>query len=125
MSYVAGVLLACTAMAIIVGMVYQALSYTHGRQIISRRQFILRMAMGALLLLTIALMFTAAVYQFATVQAAIVFWMVVTFLPVVVIILAWLDLRELRRRQHEQQAELYRNLAELQQELKRKPDQGE
>ena len=125
MSYVAGVIFACLVMAVIVGMVYQALAYARGRQIISRRQFVLRMIVGVLLIATIGLMFYATVYRFANPVMALLFWGLLTLLPVVVIILAWLDLRELARTQHERQAELYRSLAEIEQDLKRKRSGGE
>jgi len=103
-------------------MVYQALSYARGRQIITRRQFGLRMATGFLLLVTIVLMFYAAVVHFTNPIVALIFWTILTLLPLAVVILAWLDLRQVARMKHERQAELYRNLASLEQELRNKPD---
>jgi hypothetical protein len=122
MSYGVGVIFICLAMALIVGMVYQALAYAHGRQIISPRQFRLRMANGVLLLVTIGLVFYAALARFSNPLVALAFWGVVTLLPLVVVILAWLDLRQVARARHEQQAQLYRNLAHLEHDLKDQPD---
>jgi hypothetical protein len=125
MSYAAGVIFACLVMAVIVGMVYQALAYARGRQIISRRQFVGRMVAGALLIVTIGLMFTAAVTRFTNPVTALVFWGLMTLLPLIVFILAWLDLRELARTQHERQAELYRGLAQIERDAKQKRSGGD
>jgi hypothetical protein len=57
---------------------------------------------------------------------ALIYWGVLTFLPLVVVILAWQDLKELSRTRHQRQAELYRDLANLQQQLQkpREPREG-
>jgi hypothetical protein len=123
MSYAVGVIFICLAMAIIIGMVYQALSYARGRHIISRRQFSMRMATGLLLLSTIALVFYAAVVRFTNPVTVLVLWSLLTVLPLAVIVLAWLDLRLVARAQHQRQAELYRNLASLEQGLRDKPEE--
>jgi hypothetical protein len=119
-SYSAGIIFACLAMAVVVGMVYQALSYAHGRQLISRRQLVLRLSAGTLLLGTIGLVFYAAFQHFTNPVTALVYWGLLTLLPVIVVILAWMDLRELARTQHVRQAELYRSLADIEREAKRK-----
>lgn len=119
MSYVTGVILASLAMGIIIAMVHQTWSFLRGQQavggqpLISRRQFILRLSTGTLLLITIGLMFYVSLQHFTNPLVALVYWGILTFLPLVVIILAWLDLRELARTRHQRQAELYRSLADL------------
>lgn len=120
MSYPTGVIFACLAMALIVGMVYQAVSYSRGRQLISRRQFGLRMTTGLLLLLTIGLLFYTVATDFTNHVTEIICLALLMLLPVGVIVLAWLDLRQLARAQHQRQAELYKNLAELERDLKQK-----
>jgi len=120
MSYVHLVVLACIAMAIIIGIVYQSLAYARGRLIISRRQFILRLITGVALLLTIAMIFYVPflMQRSPDVRLLLAYWGVLTLLPMIVVILAFLDLRELSRTRHRHQAELYRNLANLEQELR-------
>jgi len=122
MSYAVGVTFVCLAMAVIIGMVYQALSYARGRHIISRRQFAMRMTNGLLLLATIALVFYAAVVRLTSPVTALVLWGLLTLFPLAVMVLAWLDLRQVARAQHQRQAELYRNLASLEQTLRDRPD---
>lgn len=122
MNYVVGVILACMAMAIIVAMVHQAWTYSRGQQIISRRQLIMRLVLGLLLLITIGLLFAVPfVVRGGNVGLALAVYGLLLFLPVVVMVLAWLDLRELQRMRHVRQAELYRNLAQLQHELQARP----
>jgi len=125
MSYGVGVVFACLIMAVIIGMVVQAVLYARGRQVITRRQLALRMSAGSLLVITIGLMFYAAVYHFANPIVALIFWALMTLLPLVVIILAWLDLRQVVRTQHERQAELYRSLAGIERDLHEKRPGGD
>lgn len=125
MSYTVGVILACVAMAIVTGMVQQAWTYFRGQQIISRRQFALRLTTGSLLLVCIGLIFVLGLQQFSDLRVALLIYMALTLLPVVVLLLAWLDLRELRRIQHLRQAQLYRDLADIQEEIKRQQAQRE
>jgi hypothetical protein len=125
MSYGVGVIFLIFAMLLVVGMVYQAVAYKRGRQIITRRQFGLRMANGCLLLLIIALLLYSATVHFANPRSTLIFWAVLWLalmaLLLAVVVLAWLDLRQVARAKHERQAELYRNLANLEQELRNKP----
>jgi len=121
MSYVTGIILASLAMAILVAILHQTWSYLRGQTLISPRQFGLRLSMGALLLLTIGMIFYAAINLPSNPVAALIYWTVLTFLPLVVVILAWMDLKELARTRHQRQAELYRGLADLQHDLQSQP----
>ncbi len=121
MSYPVGVIFTCLAVAIIIGMVVQALSYARGRQIITRRQLAMRMVTGVLLLATIGLVFYTAVVKLTDPITVLVIWGLLIVLPVAVMVLAWLDLRQVARTQHQRQAELYRNLADLEQHVRGKP----
>jgi hypothetical protein len=121
MSYVTGIILASLAMAILVAVFHQTWSYLRGQTLISRRQFGLRLSMGALLLLTIGMIFYAAIHLPANPLTALIYWTILTFLPLVVVVLAWLDLKELARTRHQRQAELYRGLADLQHQLQNPP----
>ncbi|MEN6547500.1 MAG: hypothetical protein ABFE07_15815 [Armatimonadia bacterium] len=122
MNYVHLVILACIAMAIVIGIVYQSLAYARGRLLISRRQFVLRLINGLLLLATIALIFYVPflMQRAPDVRLLLAYWGILTLLPLIVVVLAFLDLRELSRTRHRHQAELYRNLANLEQELRSK-----
>lgn len=126
MSYVAGTILACLAMAVMIGLIHQTWVYLRGLQsvsgqpLLSRRQFILRLWMGFLLLVCIGMIFYAAVHRFTDPVLALVYWAVLTLLPLAVIVLTWMDLRELTRTRHQVQAELYKELAELQRQAQAK-----
>ncbi|MBU0607633.1 MAG: hypothetical protein KKI08_07080 [Armatimonadetes bacterium] len=122
MSYPVGVIFTCLAVAIIIGMVVQALSYARGRHIITRGQLAMRMVTGVLLLATIGLVFYTAVVKLTDPITVLVIWGLLIVLPVAVMVLAWLDLRQLARTQHQRQAELYRNLADLEQHVRGKPE---
>lgn len=125
MTYVSGVILACFGMAIIIAMIHQAWIYWRGQSLVSRRQLILRICTGVLLLLTIVMIFYVTINPLHSARLALLYWSILTLLPLLSIILAWLDLRELVQMRHQQQAQLYRSLAELQQEIKRgKPEKG-
>lgn len=114
MSYTAGVLLLTAALAIITGAVLQLLQYRRGNHIISRGQFVLRMVVAVVLVAIIGMIFFGSVYTWPTPFAALTFWSIITFLTVIVILLAMADLRLVDRQKHLQQAEIYRNIQKLQ-----------
>lgn len=122
MNYLPLVVLACVAMVIIIGIVYQSLAYARGRMLISRRQFVLRLINGLLLLTTIGLIFYVPFLMKQNLDLRLVlgYWGLLTLLPLIVVILAFLDLREVAKTRHRHQAELYRNLADLEQTLRTK-----
>jgi hypothetical protein len=119
-TYTAGVVLACGAMAVLVGVVHQIWLYTRGRSLMTRRQFVLRMVSGGWLLVTIAMIFVGEFYRIQDLRLALLFWAVLCLMPLAVIVLALADLREIQRVRHQRQAELYQHLAELQQDLRDK-----
>lgn len=122
MSYAAGVILACLGMGIVIGMIHQAWTYLRGLTMLSRRQFGLRLTTGVLLLVCVGMIFYAALYPPSTPVVALSYWGILTLLPLLAIILAWLDLKELARTRHQRQAELYRGLADLERELQARRD---
>lgn len=125
MSSVVGIILICLAIIIFIGMALQVQSYCRGRQLISRRQLVLRITSGLLLLLTIAMMFYVGFNRFTNPLHAMLFLSVLVVLPVVVFVLAWLDLRIVHREKHLRQAELYMKLALLQEEIAKKQSKDE
>ncbi len=114
MSYTAGVLLMVAAVAIVTGAVLQIGQYRRGDHIITRRQFAIRMVTAALLLLIIGLIFFGSLYPWQSALHALVFAMFLTFLAVVVVFLAFGDLRQIEVQKHLRQAEIYRKIQELQ-----------
>lgn len=120
MTYTAGVVLACGGMAVLVGMVHQVWLYTRGHSLITRRQFVLRIVNGFLLLITIAMIFIGSAYRLQDLRLALLLWAGLCILPLAVIVLALADLREIQRVRHQRQAELYQHLADLQHDLRDK-----
>lgn len=107
-------------MAVLVGMAHQIWLYTRGHSLITRRQFVLRIVNGLLLLITIAMIFAGSAYRPQDLRVALLLWAVLTVLPLAVIVLALVDLREIQRVRHRRQAELYQHLAQLQSDLRDK-----
>lgn len=120
MSYATGVGLAVLAVIIVISALVQVSQYRRGQQLISSRQLALRLVMACLLLSIIGLSFWAAVYFNVQQEpwAEIIFWLMLMLLAVVVIVLALVDLRQVRRAQHRARAELYQRMAQLQREIK-------
>jgi uncharacterized membrane protein YfcA len=114
LSYSAMLLLMVAAVAIATGAALQIFQYLRGRHIITRRQLVLRLVTAALLLGIIAMIFFGALYNWPNPLSELVFWLAVTLLAILVIVLALFDLRQLERRRHLEQAALYRAIQELQ-----------
>lgn len=113
MSYAAGVFLIIAAIAIITGAVLQVLQYRRGQHVISKRQLVMRLVTAALLLTIIVLIFWAALYQWPSPLAALIFWTALTLVAILVIFIALADLRQVEREKHLRQAELYRSIQRL------------
>ena len=126
MNYTTGVLLAIAAAGIGIAVLVQFSQYFRGRQLISGRQMILRMVMAVLLLGVIGLSFFGAVYFRIHQQLVpeLVFWSVLVLMAAVVMILAVLDLRKVRRTHHQVRAELHHRVAQLRGELKEITEAG-
>ena len=120
MSYATGVGLAIAAVIIVIGALVQISQYRRGQQIMTRRQLVLRLVMAVLLLSIIGLSFFGVVYFHVRRQllSEIIFWLLLMLVAVVVIVLAMVDLRQVRRAQHRTRAELYQRMAQLQHEMK-------
>lgn len=111
--YLAGVLLMVAAVAIAIGAVLQISQYLRGRHIITRGQLILRLVTAALLLGIIGMIFFGALFHWPTPLSELLFWLALTLLAVLVILLAASDLRQLERRRHIEQAAIYRAIQDL------------
>ncbi len=113
------VLLAVAALGIIIAAVVELSKYFRGQSIISRQQLILRLIMAVLLLAIVGLSLWGMVYFQANPQplTVAVFGFALVLLAVAVMVLAVVDLRQVRATQHRARAELYQRLAELRREL--------
>ena len=116
MNYVTGVGLAIAAVIIVLSVLVQVSQYRRGEQIISSLQLALRLLMAVLLLSIIGLSFFGAIYFRTHPQPLpeMIFWSMLVLLAMVVIVLALVDLRRVRRTQHQARAELYQRMADLQ-----------
>ena len=127
MTSTAAIVLSIITVAILIALGVQVSQYRHGRSIISRKQFLLRLLMAGLLLVIVGMIFIgAAVAWPKTPRGAligIVFVTVPLILSVVVVMLAMADMRAVEREQHVRQAAIYRAMHEAQVEASRK-DEG-
>jgi len=123
--YGAGVFLIAAAVAVVVMMVFQVLQYFHGRQLISGSHLILRVVTALVVLAIITgifvglLQFSDTEYLRAHGALFIVYWSLLALGTVAVVILAMADYRLVERARHRAQAEIYRQMAELQESLAR------
>lgn len=127
-----GLIFAVVAAAvIIVAAGSQIVAYRRGQTLLTRGQLVLRLVIALLLLAVLALSGYAVIaqgelikpemsrsQQLGMVRGIAFFWSAVTLLLLAVMILAVIDLRYVRAAQHRARATMYRNLANLQQELK-------
>ncbi len=120
MSYAVGVVLAIIAVIVIISALVQVSYYRHGKILISGTQLALRLVMAVLLLSIIGLSFFGPVYFSGREDpvAELIFWSLIVLLAVVVMVLAVVDLRQVRRAQHQARAKLYQHLAQLEREIK-------
>ena len=119
MNYTLAVLLAVAAIGIVIAALVELSKYFRSQTILSIRQLILRLVMAALLLAIIGLGFWAKIYLSRSPDPlmTIVFGLGGVAMIVAVMILALLDLRQVRATQHCAQAKLYQRMAEMRQEL--------
>ena len=119
MSYTLGALLAIAAITLVIAVLVELSKYFRGQTIISGRQLLLRLVMAALLLAIIGLGFWGKVYLSGSPDATVtlVVGLGIVVMIVAVIVLALLDLRQVRAAQHQAQAELYQRLADKHREI--------
>lgn len=119
MSYSAGVLLAILAAAIAIMVAVQINEYVRRRSILTPAHFALRLVSGLLLLVLIGAIYLGAAVEFASRVGELVYWSALLLGAAAVAALAVLDLRLLERIKHQRRAELYRRLADAEEELRR------
>ena len=124
------VFVAVLAAGAIAGGVVQILAYRREGSVLSGAQLALRLTMAGLLLAVLGLSLwglprlaalgpaTPAPERLIAAREAAAFMTLVVILAGAIMILAVVDLRHLRAAQHRGRAEMYRNLAALQEELR-------
>jgi hypothetical protein len=124
MSYAAGIFLAVIAVCAAIMMTVQLVEYLRGRSLLTRRHLALRLLTGVLLVGIVAGIYAGVLIRFPSPLAELAYWgSVVVFLGVV-ILLGLTDLRMLERVVHQRRAQLYRQLAEAEEQLRRCPRKG-
>lgn len=118
-------LLALIAAGVFLLAAAQAVEYLGRKSIISRAQFLLRMGMAAVLLLCLGGIYAGASYPWRNPLTEFAYWMVLLLASFVVAMLAIVDLRWCVRLRHKRRAELFRNLASLEEMLHEPEDKEE
>ncbi|HIE51438.1 MAG TPA: hypothetical protein EYP85_06730 [Armatimonadetes bacterium] len=112
--YIFGVVLAVVAIATIVGLVLEVVQWRAGRLLIERRQLLLRVLGGLLLLVTLAMLFVGVLLvEFRNPLQFAAYWGMCGLLAVVLMGLALYDWRELAKQQLEQERKLAKELGRL------------
>lgn len=119
MSYAAGVILGVLALVMILMAALQVFEYLRGRSLLTRRHLILRVAVAVLMLLSVACIYAGVVINFPAIWHAILYWCALLLMLLLVTILALIDLRMVERIKHQRRAELFRQLAEIEDTLRR------
>ena len=119
MSYAAGVILGILACVVVLMALLQVHEYLRGRSLLTRRHLILRLTVAGLMLLAVGCIYVGVVIPFPGVWHELAYWCVLFILLITVTILALVDLRMLERVKHERRAELFRQLAEIEDTLRR------
>ena len=94
MNAILGTILLVAAVGIGTALVLQVHSFASGRSIISARQLGLRFVCGALLLAIIGMIYYGQVREWSDPLRELVFWSILLALPLLVIVLAYMDLKE-------------------------------
>ncbi len=128
MSYTGGVILGILAVGILVLAVTQISEYVRRHTILTPRHFALRLVMAGLLLAVIAGIYAGAVLSqkgpWLGPVGQIVYWMGLLLVACVIVALALQDLQMLEKMKHQQRAELFRRLADLEESLREPKDSG-
>lgn len=126
MAYALAVGLLVGAVAITIALALQIHAFVRGRSIITPRQLGLRIVCGLLLLIVVGMIYYGLLREWDNPAHALIYWTVLTFLPLMVIVLALIDLRETQAVGELRQARLYTDaLRERQRLLGDKPSPDE
>jgi len=125
MAYAAGVILLVMAVVIGIAMALQINAFTRGRSIISPRQLGLRIVCGVLLLIIIGMIYYGLAREWTNPLHELIFWAALTLLPLMVIVVAYIDLKETQVIGELRQARLYTGALRAEQEILKGQEQPE
>jgi len=125
MAHVVGVILLVMAVVIGIAMALQINAFTRGRSIISPRQLGLRIVCGVLLLIIIGMIYYGLAHEWSDPLHELIFWTVLTLLPLMVIVVAYIDLKETQVIGELRQARLYTGVLRAEQEVRKDQEQPE
>jgi hypothetical protein len=106
MDAILGTVLLVAAVGIGTALVLQVHSFVNGRSVISARQLGLRFVCGVLLLGIIAMIYYGQTREWNDPLRELLFWSILLVLPLLVIVLAYMDLKETQLIGELRQAEL-------------------
>ncbi len=119
MAYTLGVILLVAGVVIAIVLALQVNAFMRGRTIISSRQLGLRIVCGVLLLVIIGMIYYGLSREWENPVHALVFWTILTLLPLGIIVVAYMDLKETQAIGELKQARLYTSALRAEQEARK------
>ncbi|NLJ36939.1 MAG: hypothetical protein GX358_12000 [candidate division WS1 bacterium] len=123
MAYALAVGLLVGAVAVAIALTLQIHAFVTGRSVITARQLGLRIVSGLLLLIVVGMIYYGLVREWQNPAHALIYWTVLTLIPLMLIVLALIDLKETQAVGELRQAKLYTDTLRERQRLlsKRQP----
>ena len=123
MAYALAVGLLVGAAAGAISLTLQSHAFVTGRSVITARQLGLRIVSGLLLLIVVGMIYYGLVREWQNPAHALIYWTVLTLIPLMLIVLALIDLKETQAVGELRQAKLYTDTLRERQRLlsKRQP----
>lgn len=107
MAYALAVGLLVGAAAVAIALTLQIHAFVTGRSVITARQLGLRIVSGLLLLIVVGMIYYGLVREWQNPAHALIYWTVLTLIPLMLIVLALIDLKETQAVGELRQARLY------------------
>jgi vacuolar-type H+-ATPase subunit I/STV1 len=107
MAYALAVGLLVGAVAVAIALTLQIHAFVTGRSVITARQLGLRIVSGLLLLIVVGMIYYGLVREWQNPAHALIYWTVLTLIPLMLIVLALIDLKETQAVGELRQAKLY------------------
>ena len=123
MAYALAVGLLVGAVAVAIALTLQFHAFVTGRRVITARQLGLRIVSGLLLLIVVGMIYYGLVREWQNPAHALIYWTVLTLIPLMLIVQALIDLKETQAVGELRQAKLYTDTLRERQRLlsKRQP----
>ncbi len=107
MAYALAVGLLVGAVAVAIALTLQIHAFVTGRSVITARQLGLRIVSGLLLLIVVGMIYYGLIREWQNPAHALIYWTVLTLIPLMLIVLALIDLKETQAVGELRQAKLY------------------